>query len=346
MTAKDAFQWAAALSAELFAGDEAREGMAAFLQKRARLGGVGRGLRAGERGASVHVFAATTSQQRPVFPQVEDCPRARRSTRCSSRSPTGTSSTETQFKGYTIGDVVGHLHHWNAAADLSLRDGAGFQAFFKQVAEGLGGGLDAAPDRERVARRPARPRAARRVAALLPRDGGALRRRRPEGAGAVGRPGHERALEHHRAADGDLGPRAGGLRRARRRARERRPHPEHRGARREHLRLDLREPQARAAEATSPTCGSSSPSGAIWEWNAPSEASRVEGDATEFCQVVTQVRSLGDTKLRVTGETARALDVDRAVLRRAGRRPAQARHPLPAAAAGLSRGGTPRPPRR
>jgi methylglutaconyl-CoA hydratase len=34
MTAKDAFQWAASLSNDLFASDEAREGMAAFLQKR------------------------------------------------------------------------------------------------------------------------------------------------------------------------------------------------------------------------------------------------------------------------------------------------------------------------
>jgi methylglutaconyl-CoA hydratase len=34
MTAKDAFAWATALSNDLFAGDEAREGMTAFLQKR------------------------------------------------------------------------------------------------------------------------------------------------------------------------------------------------------------------------------------------------------------------------------------------------------------------------
>jgi len=34
MTTKDAFQWTSALSGELFAGDEAREGMTAFLQKR------------------------------------------------------------------------------------------------------------------------------------------------------------------------------------------------------------------------------------------------------------------------------------------------------------------------
>jgi uncharacterized protein (TIGR03084 family) len=46
------------------------------------------------------------------------------------------------------------------------------------------------------------------------------------------------------------------------------------------------------------------PSGAIWEWNPPSETNRVEGDASEFCQVVTQVRNLADTKLTVVGETA------------------------------------------
>jgi methylglutaconyl-CoA hydratase len=34
MTTKEAFQWTSALSGELFAGDEAREGMGAFLQKR------------------------------------------------------------------------------------------------------------------------------------------------------------------------------------------------------------------------------------------------------------------------------------------------------------------------
>lgn len=46
------------------------------------------------------------------------------------------------------------------------------------------------------------------------------------------------------------------------------------------------------------------PSGAIWEWNEPSETNRIEGQASEFCQVVTQVRNIADTSLRVTGETA------------------------------------------
>jgi uncharacterized protein (TIGR03084 family) len=46
------------------------------------------------------------------------------------------------------------------------------------------------------------------------------------------------------------------------------------------------------------------PSGDVWEWNDPNEADRVEGDASEFCQVVTQVRNVADTKLSVVGETA------------------------------------------
>ena len=46
------------------------------------------------------------------------------------------------------------------------------------------------------------------------------------------------------------------------------------------------------------------PSGEIWEWNQPNQENRIEGDAVEFCQVVTQVRNIADTKLRVNGTTA------------------------------------------
>jgi uncharacterized protein (TIGR03084 family) len=46
------------------------------------------------------------------------------------------------------------------------------------------------------------------------------------------------------------------------------------------------------------------PSGAIWQWNDPTPANAVEGEAVEFCQVVTQVRNVLDTKLRTAGEPA------------------------------------------
>ena len=46
------------------------------------------------------------------------------------------------------------------------------------------------------------------------------------------------------------------------------------------------------------------PSGVIWEWNEKSESGRIEGDALDFCQVVTQVRNVADTALEVKGEVA------------------------------------------
>ena len=47
------------------------------------------------------------------------------------------------------------------------------------------------------------------------------------------------------------------------------------------------------------------PSGATWAWNDPQPDNAVEGSALEFCQVVTQVRNVADTRLIVIGEPAR-----------------------------------------
>lgn len=47
-----------------------------------------------------------------------------------------------------------------------------------------------------------------------------------------------------------------------------------------------------------------SPEGEIWEYNDPSNDSMIEGSAAQFCQVVTQVRNVGDTSLKIVGETA------------------------------------------
>ena len=48
----------------------------------------------------------------------------------------------------------------------------------------------------------------------------------------------------------------------------------------------------------------SAPSRELWEWNQPDQENRIEGSAVEFCQVVTQVRNIADTSLRVSGATA------------------------------------------
>jgi uncharacterized protein (TIGR03084 family) len=46
------------------------------------------------------------------------------------------------------------------------------------------------------------------------------------------------------------------------------------------------------------------PSGDVWEWGDPSESERVEGQAVDFCHVVTQGRNIADTALQVTGPIA------------------------------------------
>jgi len=46
------------------------------------------------------------------------------------------------------------------------------------------------------------------------------------------------------------------------------------------------------------------PGGGLWEWDG--EGGEVRGDALEFCQVVTQTRNVADTSLAVSGAAARA----------------------------------------
>ena len=55
---------------------------------------------------------------------------------------------------------------------------------------------------------------------------------------------------------------------------------------------------------TMPYLRLTAPSGAVWDWGEPGDAERIEGRATEFCQVVTQTRNIADTELAVTGPVA------------------------------------------
>jgi uncharacterized protein (TIGR03084 family) len=61
-----------------------------------------------------------------------------------------------------------------------------------------------------------------------------------------------------------------------------------------------------AVPADRPYVRLTSPSGEVWEWNQPDPKNVVEGSAVEFCQVVTQTRNIADTRLKVVGETASA----------------------------------------
>jgi uncharacterized protein (TIGR03084 family) len=57
--------------------------------------------------------------------------------------------------------------------------------------------------------------------------------------------------------------------------------------------------------ATVPYVRLRAPSGALWEWGEPSPEEYVEGTAVDFCRVVTQNRNVADTGLSVTGATAK-----------------------------------------
>jgi uncharacterized protein (TIGR03084 family) len=209
----------------------------------------------------------------------------------------------TEFKGYTIGDVIGHLHHWNQAADLSLRDAAGFQAFYKTVVEGLGRGLGLVQiadewlgdlrgrallaEWRRFYREMGERFAAADPKARVPWAGPSMSVRSSITARLMETWAHGQEVYDVLGVErvnGDriqniavLGVNTFGWTFVNRK-----------------LEVPKQVPYVRLT----------APSGAVWEWNAPSDVERVEGSAAEFCQVVTQVRSLADTQLRVTGATA------------------------------------------
>ena len=83
-------------------------------------------------------------------------------------------SRETQFKHWTIDDVVAHLHIFNVAAGLSLTDESAFTEFMAGFNAALAGGR--APEiYPCLARGLARPRIAGPLAGGLPGDRRAVR---------------------------------------------------------------------------------------------------------------------------------------------------------------------------
>ena len=61
----------------------------------------------------------------------------------------------------------------------------------------------------------------------------------------------------------------------------------------------------REVPAVKPCVRLTGPSGATWTWNDPASPDRVEGDAVDFCRVVTQTRNVADTGLQASGPVAR-----------------------------------------
>lgn len=210
----------------------------------------------------------------------------------------------TAFKGWTINHVIGHLHLWNWAADLSLRDGEAFLAFFNSVAsqvregslrsfetrwlEGLAGRALLTTWREFYG-----PMADRFAAAD------------PSARVAWAGPGMSvrssitaRLMEtwaHGQAIYDLLG--------VARRNTDRIRNVALLGVNTYGWTFKVR---GLAPPEPVPFVALTAPSGDTWTFGQENEAERIEGRAEEFCQVVTQTRNVADTRLLVTGPNAAA----------------------------------------
>jgi len=209
----------------------------------------------------------------------------------------------TLFKSWTIDDVVGHLHMFNVAAEKTLESDAAFQAFFAPIMAGLGKGQT-----------------------LLQTQGPWLDGLRGRALFDTWRDTAERVADAYRGVDPKhrvkwAGPDMSVLSCITARQMETWAH----GQEVFDVLAQERQEQDRIRNIAhlgvstfgwtfinrqmpvpepAPYVRLTGPSGAVWDWNTPQEDNRVDGLASEFAQVVTQVRNVADTSLVATGEAA------------------------------------------
>ncbi len=224
---------------------------------------------------------------------------------CAILAPLGDSDLEskTQFKDWTLNDVVAHLHFWNYAADLSLAGGERFGVLMTDVIEAIGAGtghmayahqwLDGCAGRALVERwhgfylemaarfEVADPSERVRWAGPDMSVRSSITARQME-TWAHGQEVYDVLGLECENTDRIknicvLGVNTFGWTYANRK-------------------LEV--------PATKPCVRLTAPSGEMWEWNETETDNRVEGDAVEFCKVVTQTRNIADTGLKVSGPVA------------------------------------------
>jgi len=212
---------------------------------------------------------------------------------------------KTQFKGWTINDVIAHLHFADYAADLALQDSTAFKDFVLQVAEANKRGrkhlefahswVGGIKNHDLLTRwREFSLEMAERFAAADPKQrvlwfGPAMSVRSSITARLMETWAHAQAVydllgKERQNTDrvkniAVLGINTFGWTFSNRKL----PVP-----------------------ADPPYVRLTAPSKATWEWNQPSQENIIEGSAVDFCQVVTQVRNIADTSLKVVGVTATA----------------------------------------
>lgn len=210
---------------------------------------------------------------------------------------------ETLFKGWTVNDIVGHLHLWNIAADQTLNDPEKFQQFITVTMTALMSGKTHAQTQDEhfgdlrgkalfEAWRDYYPAMTERFAAASP--GARVKWAGPDMsvksciiARQMEHWAHAQAIFDVFGEDRDNG--------------ERLKNVAHIGVTTYSWSFKVK---GLAPILPKPYVRLAAPSGDIWEWNTPQEDNKVEGSAVEFSQVVTQCRNIGDTDIVTTGEAA------------------------------------------
>jgi len=211
-------------------------------------------------------------------------------------------ATPTQFKGWTLNNVLEHLHMWNWAANESHADEANFIAFLEDVMSSVASGGMRAYEGKWIGDLSGRALLdawhsfytdmGTRFSEIDPKKrlkwaGPDMSARSSISARLMETWAHGQEVYDHLGVtrqDADriraiavLGTNTFGWTYATRQETPPGPMP--------YVKLDA-------------------PSGAVWTFGEESDSERVEGSASEFCQVVTQVRNIKDTQLAVTGAVA------------------------------------------
>lgn len=209
---------------------------------------------------------------------------------------------QTQFKRWTINNIIRHLHVWNVAVDLSLQDETAFGAFVAAMMEGVRGGnlpafeatyLNGLSGQALLQTWMKRTEAVATAFAMAdPKE--RLKWVGPDMSALSSITA--RLMEtwaHAQAAYDALGierqdtDRIGNI-----------------------VRLGVNtwgftwKNRRQDPPGPMPQLRLTAPSGAIWEYGEASDSGLITGLASEFCQVVTQTRNIADTSLAVTGEVA------------------------------------------
>lgn len=210
---------------------------------------------------------------------------------------------QTQFKQWTVADILGHLYIWNDAAALTLADSTAFAAFFERVAASMQGrgGLRAFESGLLAGKTPTEIRDAwqQSVGALCQIYDHADPKHRVQWGGpdmSVRSCISARLMETwaHGQAIFDLA----GIERV------------DTDRLRSIVMLGINtfafnfRINGLDVPASMPAVRLAAPSGATWAFGDVDSGESITGNASEFCQVVTQVRNIADTALVVHGHTA------------------------------------------